>query len=342
MSIFSRLFGSRASSPVPAAKLPSQLNPIPGKLKVHVHSHGLPDAEGAFVTIVSEGLGAQGQREILLTMRAGEAAAVEAQVEEIASFFAFIHQLAGEGKIVDAGGFTRFGERGLLGRSNNGLVYVDATPLPDVPVPPRALAALVLAPEEIALASAGGTYRLLARLGEHYRFFPFPRWNDLQRPSLVEAGDAASSVLLGVERGRVPGVSLLAEADHLRILVAPQARATIEALLASPPSGPCALLTDPATAANAWLVWKPEQTEPTAITPPGSDGSRTTGYFLLVCGGVERDDVRMVEDGYSLLLSPTSLASFWSALANETPFALNECEGMTCALEWSSDRPGLS
>lgn len=83
-------------------------------------------------------------------------------------------------------------------------------------------------------ANAGGTYRRLARLGEHYRIFPFPRWNDLGRPSLAEA----------------------------------------------------------------------------------ADGSRTTGYFLLLCGGVERYDVRMVEDGYSLLLSPASLSSFWTALAS--------------------------
>lgn len=40
-----------------------------------------------------------------------------------------IHRLAGEGKTVDSGGFTQFGLRGILGGSNNGLLYVDAVPL---------------------------------------------------------------------------------------------------------------------------------------------------------------------------------------------------------------------
>jgi hypothetical protein len=45
----------------------------------------------------------------------------------------------------------------------------------------------------------------------------------------------------------------------------------------------------------------------------------------------------MLEDGYSLLLGDDSLRSFWRALVDEQPFSLSRCEGMTFAMEWSSD-----
>lgn len=342
MGFLSKLLGAREPAPVaallPTPGKPIDIIPIPGELSVRVHAHGLPGIEGAFITLVSDGLAARGQREILLTLRTREGDDLDKQVEDVASFFGFIYGLAGEGKIVDAGGFTQFGPRGLLGGSHNGLVYAEAGSLPEVELPRKALAALLFGPEEVALVRAGCTYRLLARLGEHYRSFPFPLWNDLQRPSLADADEATVSVLSGVQRARTSGVSVLADAGHLRILVAPRGRAALRELLASRPDGAFALLTDPASAANAWLVWRPGQTEPAAIAPPGSDGSRVSGFFVLLCGGVERDEVRMVEDGYSLLLGPKSLASFWKALENETPFALSDCEGMSCALEWTSDR----
>jgi hypothetical protein len=308
-------------------------------LSVRVHAHDLLGVEGAFITLVSEGLRAEGQREILLTLRARAGDDLEARIVDVASFFGFIHRLAGEGKTVDAGGFTQFGPRGILGGSNNGLLYVDAIPLAGIDLPPNPLAAIVVGPDEVAVANAGGTSRLLARMGELHRVFPFPRWNDLQRPRVAEGDEAASSVLFKVERARTSGVSMLAQSGHLRILVAPDARATLRTVFApSTPAGPFAFLTDPATAANACLVWRPGQTEPSAITPPGSDGSRITGLFLLVTGGVERDEVRLLEDGYSLLLGPASLQSFWHSVEKQQPFSLSSSKGMTCALEWSSDR----
>ncbi len=354
VSFFSKLFGPRASHPsqtstprdpsgervvLPTPGNPSELHPIPGNLSVRVHAHDPLGVEGAFITLVSEGLRAEGQREILLTLRARDGDDLEARIVDVASFFGSIHRLAGEGKTVDSGGFTQFGLRGILGGSNNGLLYVDAVPLAGIDLPPNPLAAIVVSSDEIALVRDGVTQRLLARMGELYRTYPFPRWNDLERPSLTAADETASSLLFKVERARTSGVSILAESGHLQIMVAPDARAPLREMFAiSTPAGPFAFLTDPATAANACLVWRPGQTEPAAITPPDSDGSRITGLFLLVTGGVERDEVRLLEDGYSLLLGPASLQSFWHSVEKQQPFSSSRCEGMTCALEWSSDR----
>lgn len=356
MGIFSKLFGSRApsGSPTPTPALtpvatssdrlalpalgkPIELVPIPGVLTVRAHAHAMQDVDGPFVTIVTEGLRSRGQREILVTLRTRDVDDLASIIRDVANFFAFVYRLAGEGKIVRNGDFTQFGERGLLGGTNNGVLYVDANPISDIDLPPAPLAAIVVGPDEIALARASGPYRVLARLGEHYRTFPFPRWNDLHRSSVATGEQETTSVLAKMARARVSGSSVVAESGHLRMLVTPDGRPVLRKLLEpSAPSEPVALLTDPTPDANARLVWRPGQTEPTAITPPGSDGSRMTGIFLLVTGGVERDEVRLFEDGYALLLTPDSLASLWQALRDEQPFSLDRCEGMTFAVEWAS------
>jgi hypothetical protein len=349
VGFFSRLFGAPPASSTPTAEpgdrlvlptpgKPSEITPIPGKLVVRAYAHGIPNVEGAFVTLVTEGLRSQGQREILLTLRARDRDSLEAQIRDASSFFALIHRLAGQGQIVGAGDFTQFGARGLLGGSNNGALYVDASPIAGIDLPPSPLAMIILGPEEIALVRTCGPYRVLARIGELYRTFPFPQWNDLQRPRVADGDSEPSSLLPRVQRSRTPGVSVLAQSGHLRMLVAPNAKAILRKILSPCPSGPLAFLTDPATEANAWLLWKPGQAAPAGIAPPGADGSRMTGHFLLVSGGVDRDEVRLLEDGYSLLLTPKSLQSVWRALESGQPLSLSDCEGMTFAVEWSSER----
>ena len=65
-------------------------------------------------------------------------------------------------------------------------------------------------------------------------------------------------------------------------------------------------MTAPDPRADGWLVWSPGQTEPTAITPPGSRGERLTCGFLMLVGEQATDELRLHEDGVAAMLrAPT-------------------------------------
>lgn len=341
MGFLSKLFGSKTPAHdssasrigVPSPGNPTEAHPIPEKLMVRAHAHSFPNTEGRFVTLVTRGLNSVNQREILFTLKTSDGDPLERHLEDLTMFLSQVYRWASEGKLVDALGFTQFGPRGVLGQSHNGILYMDAEPIPEVTLPSRALAAIVVDPQEIALIAGGLTFRVLTRRGEAYRHYPFPPWTDLRaQPS----GADEQSIVSKVARGRTEGVSVLTEAGQVRMSIEPQVRTLMkQAFGAQPPPPSFAFLTSPSTKANARLVWRPGQTGPAAITPPGSDGSKMTGVFLLISGGgVERDEVRLVEDGYALLLTAATHDSLWRAIKQEQSFSLTGTEGMTFAVEW--------
>ncbi len=342
MSFFSKLFGTKPKQPsrpafglvVPTPQRPTEAELLPGVLSVRAHAHSMPKTDGRFVTLMSRGLISAGQREILFTLKTDEGDALAAQLEDLSLFLAQVHQWASAGKIVHSFGFTQFGPRGLLGQRHNGIIYLDAEPIPGIELPERALAAVVLNPSEIALVTGGLPFRVLNRRGEDARFFPSPLWTDLHAAPPMEGDD--HSVLTKVACGNCPGISVLAEASRVRMTIDADGRAGLRRALGQiDQTRPIAFVTEPAASANARFVWRPGQRQPAAITPPGSDGSRITGVFLLVSGGVERDEIRLLEDGHALMLTARSLDAFWNAMKREQPFSLLAADDMSFELEWA-------
>ncbi|EDM77960.1 hypothetical protein PPSIR1_19164 [Plesiocystis pacifica SIR-1] len=263
-----------------------------------------PEAPGR-VVVVSEGLERFGQRELAFAvqLRPGESGeAVRAELEQL---IAAIRSHAEQGQLVHAGGFTAFGAPGFLSSRTQGIVYANAGS-GDPELPESALAAVLVDPDELRVAQAGGASRILARLGQLSSQYPFPQTNDRDRPSVARPGED-SSLVFQTARASVPGVSLLLAHGVLRIRVRPSARPALRQLLeASPDDAAFALLTAPDAAANAQLVWFPGQGGPSAITPPGSQGELVTGGMLVVASGQERDEVRIHEDGFAWLAHPSS------------------------------------
>jgi hypothetical protein len=206
-----------------------------------------------------------------------------------------------------------------------------------VEIPHAALVAILVDAAEVRTASDYGAYRVLGRIGERYRHFPFPLWNDLERKSVV--GEREGETLLAkVARMRTPGVSFLMEDERVRVLLSPSARAIVGRGVAALPLGTAfALLVKPAPGANAVLVWHPGQKEPAAISPEGSDGSRTSGSCLFVAPGQRANQGRMVEDGYSLLLSADAWAGIAAALAQQRSISVRLEDGVTLSFQWQQD-----
>lgn len=348
MSVWSKLFGAKA---VPAANAASALvfelptaerattvDAIPGELTITFHIHDtVEESSGRFVSAVTRGLSQRKQRELVVTFRLGGADDLLSTMQQLSTFFKTVYVWARDKQLVDAGNFTQFGQRALFDRPRSGLVYADARPIEGVTLPPRALAAILVDAQEIRLAMDHGVYRVLTRIGQQQRHFPFPTWSELQRPSVATAREG-ESLLAKVRRTHASSVSFVVEGRRMRILLAPSVVGALGRGLATlPPGAPFALLTKPATSANAVLVWHPGQSERTGISPEGSDLSRMSGSCLVIMPGGQEDQTRCVEDGYSLLFSSESWNKLMTALAGQRPLRLELADSSTLEVEWLPD-----
>jgi hypothetical protein len=353
MGVWSRLFGdkseaakSEAATPLlpPSPGAPTVTLALDGKLTVAFHAHdSVEGTAGNFLTAVTQGLQRLGQRELVFTLRLGDRDDAAALMPDIRRFFTTVFAWARQRQIVDAGGVSQFGENALFGRSGSGVVYADARPFAGVELPARALCVILVDAAEARVALDFGAYRVLTRMGEHYRHFPFPTWSDLLRPTVASERDK-ETLLAKMARTRASGVSFLVEheRDRVRIQLRPGVRETLGRGVASlPPGAPFALLTKPAADANAVLVWHPGQTEPGGISPDGVDGSLMSGSCLMVAPGGQSDECRIVEDGYSLLFSDESWASVSAALGSARPISVRMAQGTRLELEWLTDEPAL-
>lgn len=346
MTLWSRLFrtagddrdlpalGAQDLAP-PTPGSPTRVTVIPGKLAVSFHAlAALEGREGQFLSAVSEGLGKHRQRELVLSLECGVGPERVAIMRQIGLFFRTVHAWAKQNQRVDAGSLTQFGEQGLFGRAHSGVAYAEARATAGLDLPAGALSAVLLDAEEVRCARAFGSYRVLTRLGQHYRHFPYPSWSELARPSMASVRDQ-ESLLARLPTLRAPGVSFVVADRCLSISLSSATRALLaRGGSAVSSSTPFALLTTPAASANAVLVWHPGQTEPTAISPDGSSGSRVSGSCLLVQPGDGDDQTRLIEDGYSLLFSARSWSLVSAALLEERPLSLPMADNTRLELTW--------
>ena len=341
MSVWSKLFGGSGEAPSPADFTPpthgrpTVVDAIPGKLIVTFYAHDVADGhEANFITAVTDGLLERHQRELVVTLRIAAHDPVSERMQELARFFVTVLRWAEQRNLVETGGVTRFGKRGMFGASGNGFLYVDARPLRGVAMAGHALAGILVDAPEVETALAHGVYRVLARLGEQSACFPFPIWSDLTRRSVASPREAESA-LGKFSRTRAPGVHFVVEGKCLRVRIPRLARAILARGIGSLEEGkPFALLTEPAPNADALLVWNPGQADAKAIYGEGSEGARLTGGCLTVTPGALRDEIRVMEDGYALLLSRTTWGSLASSLLGERTVSLPMADDATLEVEW--------
>jgi len=260
---------------------PADLEVVAGKVSMRVYLHDIDSQNGPIScwSYVSHGLTAMDQSEIVFTLRRDPGESSDAFPHDPLHLLATIYRLAAGGQRVGPGDVTEFGDRSFLGRH---LLYVEAQPLEQVSLPPSCLAALLVTADELRAVRAFGTTRVLARLGQASRHYPFPPWSDRRRPGLEFAGAFEGSVLSKVLCAAQPDVRASVESNQIVVRARRGAQPTWQDRLADlPDESPLALLTALDPAANGCLVWVPGQSGPEAIGPPGSDGSRLCGCFVV-------------------------------------------------------------
>jgi hypothetical protein len=311
------------------------LDLIPGKLKAHVHVHEMETLTGHIScwSYGSDGLWALGQKEMVLTLQRRPGEAPGDYLEEPLTFFAAVYPLAEQGLLVDTGDITEFADDWLLGF--RGLAYVPSEPLEGVDLPEQAIAAILLQAEELDTVRDFGLTRVLARLGNAYRYYPYPPWSERSRPGVWYADEGESTILALARRVNVPGTSVLYDGDQIILRVWPRGKEGLQELLKVPEDAVVTLLTEMDPTVNACLVWTPGQTGLEAITTGEADASVITANFIVFVPQQPGDGGQALEDGFVMMLTDASWLAIREALEMEKNLTIPATqEGLGLVVEW--------
>ncbi len=291
---------------------------------------------------VTEGLMAQKQKEIIFTLQRNKNQKPADYPHAFFDLFKEIYHLAEEGKLVQVGGITAFGPTGFMGqRDFAGIAYVEPETLPGVDAPGPRLAGILLKGDEPEIVWTFGITRVVALLGLKYRHYPYPVWSDLKRDAVASIKSMKKNLM-----SRVPRISADAsyyeEGNHIFLSVQPASREFLQQGLSQvPPGSPLIINTWIDSRADACLVWSSkDNAPPAAISPPDSKGARKTGSFLAFVPEQETNEIKLIEDGYSVFITSSSWQKIREALASGSNVSIPGADGAILTIEWSSN-PGL-
>jgi hypothetical protein len=342
-----------ATAPAPGAPVAIE-DVVEGKLRVRVFSHVVA-AESSSVpcwTFVSDGLLAVGQKELAFTVKREPDEPEAAYPRELLHLYEDVFWLAGqEKKIVDEGDFTRLGDEGpgLLRSDFRGVLYTPPQRLEGVTTSGPYLTAIVVTAGEVDAAAKFGFVRIMALLGQEYRFFPTTPWLDRRRSEIASPQALSSSLLAKIRRVRLKSGSVRQEAapggkpatlgqgGTVVLRLKPEAKEELAQILAQvPPEEPVAFLVNPDPEADTCMTWRPGQRAPVAIAAPGALGAKLAGNFIAFGpeSGVDSAAQR-IEDGFSLILAKESWEKVRAALVHGEPITIPGVgDEMSFAVSW--------
>lgn len=323
-----------ATLEVRADAFPVHVEIAPGLgARIFLHSIGAPASPGWCWSWVSQGLEAFGQREVVFTLPVGAGGDAGRPPTDPLRFFATLSGLAAQGRLVEAGGLTRLGGNGFMGRA--GIAYAPAQPVDGVELPPSALWMVAITAEEAEVHEAFGHSRLLTTLGLAYTFYPYPPWSDLRRATICSLQTTQGSVLSRMPRVR-PGAIARMTNGTVSVQLRPGAAPLLTQMFASiGPASAYALLTDLDAGADGCFVWQAGQRAPAAIEAIGSARRSLAGCFFAVVPDQAEEGAGMVEDGFAFFGGRRSTDLLRDAVTSRRRIELAATAGrMPVTLEW--------
>ncbi|MFO0661933.1 MAG: hypothetical protein U0165_19180 [Polyangiaceae bacterium] len=312
-------------------QFPSEVTLVPDELSARVFLHDLTVHEGKARcwTIVTHGLVAHQQREVAMTLKIPAGADPCLVPTEPLRFAISLLQLASQGRTVDHGGYSELRGAGFL--NGPGVLYVNAPTLAGsgVELPPATLLALRLTAAELEVLKELGATRVLAAWGKKFRHYPFPPWNDPARPDQTSMAEFNGTILQGVPHLQARGWSRLVGNTVTLEMTSQMASVFAQSLSTLPKNAGFALHTHIDPTCDACLVWTAGQTDPSAITPPGSTGQRICGAFVLFIPQQAANAARLHEDGFAILLTDSSTEELRQSLETGRNFRF-----LVCTLKW--------
>ena len=297
---------------------------LPDRLAARVTHHDLRAGDDvvACATWCTEGMASIGHPELTLTLRRLDPADADAVSLDAIRFFLGVFEAARQGQALGVGTLGEFPAGLFDGGDPLGFVCVHPGLTRDAEAPARGLRVVVLHRDELALASAYGPRRVLARLGRAARVAPFPPWWDAARPSVAHPDDART-LLADAVRVRIGDAALWRSEEVVTLRLDPSSREGLHGAMARVRDGAAfSLLVDAPADADAWLVWAPGQRGISAASHAGSTGQKVAGNFLHLARGAAEAVGGHAEDGFAFALDDDTYGAFVDAVASGTGFAM--------------------
>lgn len=314
---------------------PITIELIPQQLSVTVDQHPIPVTMGnnnvRALSYLSNGLNHVGQQELFFVLKTNQIDVANIPQDPL-YFFAQVHQFATKGQIVREGDITQFGQKDMWGWK--GIVYAKPPLHLQKKLPKDCLSMILLSLEEVQAIPNFGALRILSMLGKQARYYPFPYWTDHHRENLL-IQELKDSLLAHVNRINLPeAVLTLVNNEHIYLKISRKWDIDLSKQT-FPNTVPIGILPSLAPEADACLTWSFEPNTPEAITLPDSKGTIISGCMLILIGTQERNFGRILEDGFSLLLTTEEWERFWLSFKNKEVYQLKKgFEGMNFSLIW--------
>ena len=309
---------------------------------VHTYVHQFPTSRGHLHcwTFLSRGLRAYGQLEVTCTVAHVSGDHLQGAADPVRHFFSDLRSLAQQGRTIDPGTCTSFGVGRLLGAK--GVAFVEAGELDGIEIGEPHLTAIPLFESEVEAYLGFGPPRVLARLGKHFRHFPFPPWWVPGREVVAALPGDEQSLLGRVPRlrtrylcARIDGGPQAQLRRNLVFREHPEERASLVASLARLPEATTfALIPRIDPEADSMFVWVPGQADRCAIAPEGSQGQRTGLCGVLVAFPAKEDNWVEHEDGAALWLTNETWSRLRDAIRDGAELELPMMGGKRLTLTW--------
>ena len=350
-------------TPVSAsAALLAQEDVVPDELTVRIYTHTIlaGGEELPAWTLVSDGLARHDQMEVVFTVLRGPGEAASAFPKDLLKFYATLNKLAANHRLVTPGGMSEFppSERSLMGRPDfRGVYYAPGQLIPGVPLVAPFLTALAITDKEIEQIREFGQVRFLTGLGLSTGYFPFPPWNDRQRPggqplpdSLLNKGFARGTLAgmtVGLELADAPsthGTSGPQQIDftgsRIVLRLAPEFPEMLaETIQAADAGNTVILFADLDVSADGVLAVKPGDESLRVLSCSRQPVARISANFVILAPSDEdKDEAFHAEDGFTVFFRESTWKRLHEALADHTPISVPIGDGMTFTVEWLSTR----
>lgn len=322
---------------------PARFELVDGSLfaGINLHEVNLGTTHFSCWSYLSDGLGKYGQKEMSFLIKINDDQEDDQYPLAPLGFLYTVKDYASKGQLVDDWDITEFGNTGFIAPHFKAVAYLPPEPISVFESTGKIVTGIPITEDELTVAKTYGLTRLLGLLGQAFSHFPCPPWVDLQRQSVVTPvmlQAMQQSIVAKLPHLRVPGVSVALTDNDIVLRMKPIARGFIEQQLRQvPDSFPIVLRAELDRQANGLLVWQSanDQQAPSAITPPGSDGSRIAGAFIIFIPEQDETEGQVLEDGYVVRLRN----EVWQTLRKHmfdggNIKILADTPGMNLALEW--------
>jgi hypothetical protein len=282
-------------------------------------------------SFLTEGMTKVGQQEVILTIAVPEK---ESEIqylstEYILPLFNIIYEYAKKGIVVTDGGHTSFaGESNILGFK--GVVYAQHLKKISEKVPEECLSITLLYQKEKIASMKMGYMRVLTMLGLEKNRYPFPLWNEINRPETNLLGEMLDKTLLTQPLASLPmsNSTVYYSQEVTRFEISRSFLKTLKPTLKESlfSNGYLVVLPSFDLDIQVALTWPQEGNAtlfmgvmPDKVTKP----LKIMGSVLMLSGGEEKDEVLSYEDGFGVFMTDKSWKEFVKSFNNQENYRLD-------------------